>query len=79
MVRKHDQKKLDTSGKSPAYRQHRKNSARAGKPAAGFLNPAIVGACHRAARNPLAPWPHHLRAAAISESRAAAMHSGEPR
>src|SRR5450759_3003223 len=30
---------LDTSGKSPAYHHHRKNfRARAGKPAAGFLN-----------------------------------------
>ncbi|CAN0479072.1 unnamed protein product, partial [Phaeothamnion confervicola] len=32
---------FDTSGKSPAYLHHRKNSkARAGKPAAGFFNPA---------------------------------------
>jgi hypothetical protein len=30
-------KKLATSGKSPAYVHHRKNSARAGKPVAGFL------------------------------------------
>jgi hypothetical protein len=30
-------KKFDTSGKSPAYVQHRKNSARAGKLVAGFL------------------------------------------
>jgi hypothetical protein len=31
-------KEIDTSGKSPAYVQHRKNSkARAGKPVAGFL------------------------------------------
>jgi hypothetical protein len=32
------EKSFDTSGKSPAYRHHRKNiRARAGKPAAGFL------------------------------------------
>jgi hypothetical protein len=30
-------KKLATSGKSPAYVHHRKNSARAGKSVAGFL------------------------------------------
>jgi len=34
---------FDTSGKSPAYLHHRKNSkARAGKPAAGFFNPSFL-------------------------------------
>jgi hypothetical protein len=34
---------FDTSGKSPAYCHHRKNSrARAGKPAAGFFNPNFL-------------------------------------
>jgi DNA-binding transcriptional regulator YbjK len=31
-------REFDTSGKSPAYIQHRKIQARAGKPVAGFLD-----------------------------------------
>jgi hypothetical protein len=35
--------KFDTSGKSPAYLHHRKNSkARAGKSAAGFFNLPVI-------------------------------------
>jgi hypothetical protein len=38
------EKSFDTSGKSPAYPHHRKNfRARAGKPAAGFLNRRVIG------------------------------------
>jgi hypothetical protein len=35
-------KKLAMSGKSPAYVHRRKNSARAGKPVAGFLNRTAI-------------------------------------
>jgi hypothetical protein len=32
------EEKFDTSGKSPAYEEHRSDQARAGKPTAGLLS-----------------------------------------
>jgi hypothetical protein len=57
---------FDTSGKSPAYLHHRKNSqARAGKPAAGFFNPRFLNrtaAARHGATSSYAPLPKSSQA-----------------
>ena len=59
-------KTFDTSGKSPAYLHHRKNSkARAGKPAAGFFNPNFLNrtaAARHGATSSHAPLPEASQA-----------------
>jgi hypothetical protein len=53
-------KKLATSGKSPAYVHRRKNSARAGKPVAGFLIRTAIrinGRIHPASALPQDAFP----------------------
>lgn len=59
-------KTFDTSGKSPAYLHHRKNSkARAGKPAAGFFNPYFLNrtaAARHGATSSHAPLPEASQA-----------------